>query len=334
MTGTFALTFDTELIWGTFDRLPPTAFDRTYPGVRHVIAKVLRLLDAYEIPATWAVVGHLFLEGCTRCDDGIAHAELPTRPAVSWWADDWYARDPCTDVTRDPLWYGPDVLDAIQGARTRHEIGCHSFGHAPYGNPAMTRAAVDADLDACVRVAAARGIVLRSFVFPRNCEGHHEALAAHGFTAYRGAEPTRRERMGGPLGRIARLAGHAVAVSPPVPRPAMRLPGLWNVPASMLLLSNVGPRRLVPTAQRLAMVRSGLRRAAHTGGAFHLWTHPFNLASDPECLLGLLDRCLREVNTARGRGEIDVATMSAIADRAAAVEAPEPAIPAVGRVVT
>jgi peptidoglycan/xylan/chitin deacetylase (PgdA/CDA1 family) len=326
MTGTFALTFDTELIWGSFDELPAAAFARRYPEIRGVIDATLRLLDRYEVAATWAVIGHLFLDRCERDARGVAHPELAERPVQRWRRGDWYVMDPCTDRERDPLWYGPDVLDAIQAARMPHELGSHSFAHALYGDPEMTRAAVDADLDACMRVAAGRGIVLRSFVFPRNVEGHHEALAAHGFRAYRGLEPTWQAGARGPLGRAARLADHAIALAPPIAVPEERLPGLWNVPASMLLLSRAGPRRLATTRSRLAKVRSGLRRAAETGGVFHVWTHPFNLASDHGPMLGIVERMLREVAAARDRGEIVDETMGAIAERmSAAGSAREPA---------
>ena len=87
----------------------------------------------------------------------------------------------------------------LQGARVEQEIGSHSFAHVLFGDPDLTREAVDSDLTACLARAAERGLTLRSFVFPRNDEGHHEALKAHGFTAYRGLDPVWYAGLPGPL---------------------------------------------------------------------------------------------------------------------------------------
>jgi hypothetical protein len=316
MTGTFALTFDTELIWGSFDSMTPAVFERRFPDVRGTIERILALLARYEVAATWAVVGHLFLRECRRGDAGLAHPEL-VRPQQRWRPGDWYAADPCSDRQRDPLWYGDDILDLLQGARGGHEIGCHSFGHALYGDPHLTRAAVDADLEACLARAAERGLTLRSFVFPRNVEGHHEALRAHGFRAYRGADPAWFARLPSVLARGGHLVDQTLGLPPPVRKPSETLPGLWNIPGSALLLHRTGPRRVIPMAARLRKARAGLERAASSGGVFHLWTHPFNLAADRTFMLATLEGILQHARAIRDRGGIRIETMAEIAGHSA-----------------
>jgi peptidoglycan/xylan/chitin deacetylase (PgdA/CDA1 family) len=315
VTPTFALTFDTELIWGSFDHTPPDVFARRYPDVRRTIASVIRLLDRYEVSATWAIVGHLFLNECRRDSTGLAHPELTVRPRQRWRPGDWYDADPCTDRSRDPLWYADDILDALQAMRTPQEIGCHSFSHALYGDPAVTREAINADLEACVSVAAARGITLRSFVFPRNSEGHHDALRAHGFRAYRGADPTWHAGLWAPLGQAGHLIDQIAGFPPPVSQPHERLPGLWNIPGSGLLIHRTGVRGLVPLASRIRKAEIGLRRAQATGGIYHLWTHPFNLASDRRFMVAALEAILQRAVEARDAGNIVIEPMGAIADR-------------------
>ncbi len=49
-----------------------------------------------------------------------------------------------------------------------------------------------------------------------------------------------------------------------------------------------GARRFIPRAARIRKARAGLRTAADRGGVFHLWTHPFNIASDRDVLLATL----------------------------------------------
>ena len=275
---------------------------------------MLSLLDRYEVSATWAVLGHVFLNACSRDPAGLAHPEL-VRPRQSWRPGDWYASDPCTDRQRDPLWYGDDIVDAIQAIRTQQDIGSHSFGHVLYGDPALTREAVDADLDACLVEATKRGIVLRSFAFPRNSEGHHEALRAHGFTVFRGVDPTWHAGLPGLLARAGHLVDQSAGFAPPVSNPLEVLPGLWNIPGSALIMDRTGARRAVSMTSRLRKARAGLRRAAANGGVFHLWTHPFNIASDPTFLLATLEAILRDASDARDRGELAIESMATVAER-------------------
>jgi hypothetical protein len=212
----------------------------------------------------------------------------------------------------------------IQAARTPQEIGCHSFSHVDYGDPDLTREAVDADLEACVDLASKRGITLRSFVFPGNVEGHHEALKAHGFRAYRGADPSRLRGLPRPIVRAARLVDHAVGFPPPVSKPYEKLPGLWNIPGSSLFPHRSGLRQTISSRARLRRARAGMRRAEATGSVFHLWTHPFNLASDRPYLVRTLDVILRDAAAARAAGRIAIESMAVIADRLASASVPAP----------
>lgn len=309
---TFVLSLDTELVWGSFDIIPPATFAAWYPDMRLVIRGILDALVEVEMAATWAVVGHLFLQSCASGPAGPAHPELP-RPTLSWHPGDWFADDPCTDRARDPLWYGDDVVDLLVGADIAQEIGSHSFAHIPFGDPGCTADVVEADLAICAELAARRGLTLRSFVFPRNSEGHHAALAEHGFAAYRGVDRTWFEGLPGQVSRAARLLDQAVPLPPPVVVPTETLPGLWNIPGSMLLIGRRGARRVVPVAATVAKAKAGLARAVREGKVFHLWTHPFNLAADRERSLAMLRAILAEAARLRDRGVLDVRTMGDLA---------------------
>jgi peptidoglycan/xylan/chitin deacetylase (PgdA/CDA1 family) len=315
--GTFALTFDTELIWGSFDSLTPAEFQRLFPDVRGTIDATLALLGRYEVPATWAIVGHLYLDACRRDASGRAHPEL-VHPGQAWFGRDWYAADPCTDRAHDPLWYGDDVVAAIQAAGSLQEIGCHSFAHALFDDPELTEEAVRSDLGACLDLARRWGITLRSFVFPRNREGHHALLAEHGFRAFRGADPTWHAAIPGPAGRLAHLADQAAGLGPPVSMPTEKLPGLWNIPGSMLFMHRTGVRRFISRSARIRKARAGLDRAARHGGVFHLWTHPFNIASDRSNLLATLETILQHAVRLRDADRLRFDSMGGIAERMSA----------------
>jgi hypothetical protein len=232
---------------------------------------------------------------------------------LAWHPEDWFGADPCTDRSRDPLWYGDDLVDMLLGADVGQEVGSHSFAHIPYGDPGCTAEVVEADLTVCAKLAAQRGLTLRSFVFPRNIEGHHGALAEHGFTAYRGVDPTWFDTLPGQASRAARLLDQTLPVPPPVSTPTETLPGLWNIPGSMLLIGRRGARRLVPPAAPVAKAKAGIARAIREGKVFHLWLHPFNLAADRERSLAMFRAILDEAARRRDRGELDVRTMGDLA---------------------
>jgi peptidoglycan/xylan/chitin deacetylase (PgdA/CDA1 family) len=316
MKPAFVMSLDTELVWGSFDHTSAAEFERTYPDLRGTIRRLLALFEELEVPTTWAVVGHLFLGSCQRGPDGRAHPELP-RPKHAWYPRDWYADDPCTDRGRDPLWYGDDVIDAIRTARAGHEIGCHSFSHAVFGDPGCTSEVAEAELMQCVRLAKERGLKLQSFVFPRNVEGHHALLRRFGFTAYRGDEPNWYRVLPGQARRAAHLLDQAAAIPPPVSTPVETLRGLWNIPGSMLLLHRGGVRRAVPYAARVWKAKLGLERAVLERKTFHLWFHPFNLCVDRDGMLGALREIVLYAVRLRDRGMLEIHTMGSLAAEAA-----------------
>ncbi len=312
MRPTLVISLDQEFIWGSFDHTPPDVFARAHPDPRGTVRALVDLFEELHIPVTWAIVGHLFLGSCERGPDGRAHPEI-VRPRYAWYGGDWLGADPCTDRARDPLFYGDDVLDMVQGARAGHEIACHSFSHLVYGDPGCSEAAATADLEAWVDVAKRRAITLRSFVFPRNREGHHALLRRHGFVAFRGEEPAWWHELPGAAKRAGHLFDQVAARPPPVVEPSELLPGLWNLPGSLLLLHRRGVRRLIPFAARRRRISLGLARAVRQRRLFHLWFHPHNLSFDRAGLFAVLREGLTEAAALRDRGLLDIRTMGDVA---------------------
>lgn len=309
----FVLSLDTELVWGSFDYIPPFKWASLYKETRGVIDDILELLDEFMIPATWAIVGHLFLASCRRDSDGRAHPEL-TRPQFGWYPGDWLAFDPCADRIREPWWYGDDIVDAVLGARVQHEIGCHSFSHIVLGDPGCSKECAESDLRACVEVASQRGLRLRSFIFPRDVVGHHDLLRSAGFCCFRGNEPAWYVHLPGTLRRIAHFVDQALAFAPSVSTPQEVHAGLWNIPASNLLMDRGGIGRLVPLASRVKKARRGMKKAVKSRKVFHLWFHPFNLCCDRHNMLTVLRNILSSAADLRERGLLHIMTMGNLAD--------------------
>jgi peptidoglycan/xylan/chitin deacetylase (PgdA/CDA1 family) len=312
--GIFVLSLDKELAWGTFHLDGLRLFRAHFDQSRNLVRKLLALLDTYEIPATWAFVGHLLLEQCHRPSGGTTHPDV-LRPQYDWYTEDWHHCDPATNVHRDPCWYGPDILEMVLSARANHEVGTHTFSHVIVGDPACTAEIFRSQLAACVDLHRRSGLELHSIVFPRNSIGHLEVLTEFGITNYRGREQRWYTRLwpreGGPL--------HTLDRTIPTPPTTYPLEGLSegklvNLPASMFLVPRDGFRRYIPMQSRVSQMQSGLRRAAERGELFHLWFHPFNLGSDPR-LFTALEQTFQTACDLRANGQLEILTMQQAAER-------------------
>src|SRR5262249_55113771 len=137
------------------------------------------------------------------------------------------------------------------------------------------------ELAESVRLADQVGVQMRSLAFPGNNVGHLSVLPEYGFTSYRGPEPSWYLRLGpAPIRRLAHLVDVLAAGMPPVTEPIEVIPGLWNLPASMMYFPMHGARRHIPVSLRVKRAVKGLDRAVDGRRVFHLWFHPTNLADD------------------------------------------------------
>jgi hypothetical protein len=89
--------------------------------------------------------------------------------------------------------------------------------------------------------------------------------------------------------------------------------GLWNIPASYFYPTTYPWWGRIFGQSRVGKVKLGLRQAIKKGGVFHLWLHPFNLASQPDKLLGGLETIFVEVCRYRDAGLLDNLTMGGLA---------------------
>ncbi len=309
--GTCVISIDIELAWGEAHRRDGTQGRHRFDNEREVITAVLAMFARHGISATWALVGHLFLDACGRDGRG-PHPELVT-PDYEWLDADWLAIDPCSSLEADPFWYGSDIVDTILASPVRQEIGSHSFTHVIVDDPACTPEVFSSEMLAATRVAAAHDIELRSFVYPRNAIAQIPVLADHGFRCYRGGRAAppfagrpRWQRRGlVAIDRVRPLRGSAVT---PLRHPS----GVWNVPQTYLFAPLTSGRRLPPALwSRRPVAR--LRQAARHRSLFHLWFHPYNITADPERALAALEHICRAVARLRNAGDLTVLTMGELA---------------------
>ncbi|WP_372479149.1 polysaccharide deacetylase family protein [Halomicrobium sp. HM KBTZ05] len=263
--GSVVISVDAELGWGFHD---VANYSERLAAARVGWKRLAGLCSEYEIPATWAVVGHLLLADC----DG-RHENHPRGP-------EWFRCERDRWADRPSLRYGPHLVADVAADPVGHEIGCHTFSHVLFGADDTTAATARAEIEACLDATSATDYSLRSFVFPRNSVGHRDLLAEYDFDCYRGVAPEERT----PLNKL-----REATVGEPEPRlvtPTVDEHGLVDIPASLYLFSFEGrPRRLLTTVFEDPIVqyaRRGIDAAASRDGVFHMWLHPNNLVGRPE----------------------------------------------------
>lgn len=285
--GAVTISLDFEMAWAwQYSRTIKVNIVELGLQERAQVPLILSKFEMLNIPATWAIVGHLFLDRCSRDSSGLAHHDLPRLPPFKnkgWKFDsgDWYQFDPCSSVKQAPAWYAPDLIEKILSSPTGQEIACHGFSHAGFGTYCPKSVAL-AELDACISAMARFGIKPKSFVFPGNEEGNFEALAEKGFQIVRSFPKLN------------------VNISLPVRR---NNDGLWCVPASSAICR--GGTRWTRN-ERLARLKLFVDAAENTRLAAHIWLHPSLPSSDiEEILVPLLVYCADK----RERRVLDIFTM-------------------------
>lgn len=317
--GVLTLSLDFELVWGSRDLYAdPAALLQAARVTRdEVFEPLLALFTEREMVATWATVGHLFLDRAARVEGRLHPDVVPPRHA--WVEGDWFDGVPEGDEASAPEFYGRSLVERLRDAG--QEVGSHGFSHPVFGDPGCSDEAARTDLQACVRAAEAVGIRLESFVFPRNSVGHRGRLAESGFVCWRGLEPVwyLDERAPRILGRLGHLADVVLARRPPTVMPFRDEHGLWCVPGTASFLPIDGVRRAIPISRRVKRATRGIDRAAQDQRVCHLWFHPINFASGPRATLDMLRRVLDHAARLRDSGRLDVLPMAAVARQAEAM---------------
>jgi peptidoglycan/xylan/chitin deacetylase (PgdA/CDA1 family) len=275
-----SISADFELNWA-FRSRPAEERDRLGITERDNVPYILDLLTEFAVPITWATVGHLFLSSCA-CVGKSAHRNMPRPPLNTRWQGDWYKHDPCTDLRSDPLWYAPDLIEQVIGARVAHEIGSHSFSHIDFSSQTSNRELVKREIEECLAAMAPFGLRLRSLVYPFNRMGHayHDLLHRFGII-------------------VVRHRDEAIRLS----YPERSASGVYKIYESMNL-------RSADHYHYRDKAELFIARAVEQGASYHLWFHP----SDPRAVFQKeFYEILRIIQQQREAGNVWVATMGDLA---------------------
>ena len=292
----FIISIDTELLWG-YVLHPNHKMERLLKQAeragRGPIDSLLALFEKYHITATWAIVGHLFLDQCEK-EGGLPHKDMPR------FRNNWYSWDPCSNIQQSPLYYGKDIVEAIRFSKVEHEIGYHSFSHCYFSE--CSREVAEAEICKGEELAKQLGITLRSFVFPANKIGHIELLKRHEFRIYRGPVVWGKGTGGTKEGFLLRAANLVRRRTMAQPVEPIWRDGIWEIPGSMHFCATRFSLDLALRAKR------GIQAAIRNRKIFHMHMHPEDFLAAPD-LLSRLEQVLEFVSARTAEGELQVITM-------------------------
>jgi len=144
--GQFVISIDYEYALGFADFVLDEKMRRLMEGEVSVTRRLIKLFDKYNIPVTWAVVGHL-LENSCKFKNGVPHPEYP-RPINFKEKRDLFFYHPQEDNYGDALWFDSNkLIEEIKSSTVGHEIASHSYSHIIYGAKDINKKAVLVDIE-------------------------------------------------------------------------------------------------------------------------------------------------------------------------------------------
>jgi peptidoglycan/xylan/chitin deacetylase (PgdA/CDA1 family) len=300
--GALVISLDFELHWGVRDHRPLDAAERRrLLAARAVVPEILKAFREHTVRATWATVGLLFARSREEAD-----ACRPQRlPKYDRRELNPYGESLGRDEEDDPFHFAPSLVRAI-AEQQGQEIGSHSYSHYYSLEAGQSESEFRADVASAKRIARNSGYRLRSYIFPRNqvCGGYLPALAAAGFSSYRGNEqaaskaPVTFSEQRRPWSRALRLLDAYCDVHGPQTGDWPRGADPMAIPASRYLRPFT-PALRTAEGVRLKRIAQAMQHAAREKQVFHLWWHPEDFAPHPDRNLEFLHRVLRTFEECR-----------------------------------
>lgn len=275
--GVFCVSIDLELLWGRRDRKEMDLFIpliKDESGLSGVVNPLLSLFKKYSIPATWAIVGKIFIK---------------------------------SDGKDSYLWSGINLINLIR-ENPSQEIACHSYTHPEFDQIPESQA--EEELKKCIEVADRNKIKLSSFVYPRNKIKYLHLLRKYGFNCYRGDAINYLE-FSNLFKDIFKII--SMLFIPKTAR-ISRKEGLINIPGTMYFFSTRGLRKYAPYGIKYWKAKNSIDQAISKKQLFHLWFHPVDFTKDKDRQLKELEKILAYASQKQKKGLLEIKNMKQISD--------------------
>lgn len=317
--GSLLISLDFELYWGLKDSHSIDTFDtENISNVKSVIPRLLNLFEKYNVKATFATVGMLFLENFNQLE-----AEkpkfLPTYNKESF--------SPYNSLKKfqeypDELFFAPELIRVIAEKKV-HEIASHTFSHYYCLEEGQTLEQFREDLSLAKKVAEEKGFQLKSLVFPRNQfnEAYLNVCKELGYTSVRSTEKPWMYKATNQKGNklIKRgfklldsyfnISGHNdYDLSELKKEPILELP-------SSCFLRPYSAKLSFLDKLRLHRIKTSMTSAAKKGRVYHLWWHPHNMAKNTDENFVFLEKILIHYSSLNKRYNFESLTMNQLEEK-------------------
>ncbi len=299
-TGYFVISLDFELMWGVRDNVTKQTYGQHILGVQTVIPKLLSCFHKYQINATFATVGFLFIKDKNELFSSLPatlpnYKELRLSPYGSY-----LEQEIGTNDLDDKYHYGLPLLQLIQQSPGQ-EIATHTFSHYYCLEEGQTIEDFKNDLQSALHISKRRNINIESIIFPRNQvnQSYLKICSDAGITCYRDNEKSwiydarnsKNERYYRRLIRIMdaylNLSGHHCYSSQYMSR---SIP--YNI-ASSRFLRPYSKRLKWLEWLRLKRITNSMTHAAKNNLTYHLWWHPHNFGINQDENFAFLEKVLK-----------------------------------------
>lgn len=308
MSGLITLSIELELGWGMHDQgeYGHLSHDRT--AETQALNRLLDLVDRYDIPITFDIVGHLLHSSCSG-----QHSDL--------YQPGWWSEDPGSNSMEDPLFYAPDLAAEIRERPVNHEITTHTYSHL-LANEATTDQ-LDDELSKVSEVHLKHGISTpTTIVMPRHQSPSYTTLSSHGINTIRTTVKGYTPSFSNPVSKLWWLLtrDHPVSdlqirdnlletrVTPHPSLTATSLPEGQSSPHPAL--------SIIPTSirQRLHQeyLNNAIGLAENEGKHVHLWTHLYNFSNDVQW--DTMKPALARIGQLYNDGEVSVQPMRKLSE--------------------
>ena len=267
LEGSATLSFDCEGKWGMTDIHTPWDVNLTRSALLSAYHFILRTLEKYDIPATFAFVG-AFTE--TREEFlQVSYPKLSSSSYTNWLS---FSRDRILDKSEEG-WFLPELLDMVIGQK-KHEIASHGYTHIPFST--LTEPDVRLELSMVQRWAEKKHIDCSTLIFPRNMVYHKEILKDYAILGYRDVPIS---LLGARTPRFLRTLAEETWIFQKSESFKKGEPG--RIPGGSFINWQSGFRRAIPAHMSLLKYRNMISSAVKLGGVAHFWLHPHNLITSP-----------------------------------------------------
>lgn len=293
--GIFTISLDFELHWGVMPRLSVKDYETNLKGTKESIYQTLALFGDYDIHATWATVGFLFFEEKHK----LLKALPDIRPSYK---NEKFNPFPLLERIAStekeaPYHLAASMIEDIQKVPFQ-EIATHTFSHYFCLEDGQAIEAFQADLNAAITTATAKGISIKSIVFPRNqySKAYLEACKSLGISNVRGNpehfiyQPRKREDESLHV-RLLRLLDAYFNITGFQINTVEKENGICDIKASRFLRPFSSKLAFLDSL-RIKRIKKEMTQAAKEGKLYHLWWHPHNFGTHTEANMLFLKNIL------------------------------------------